>query len=109
LSRELEDNLKEVVSTVTDVHPDRTSKSGTSYCAFEIEAFSGEWFFLWDGSFKDDVETFPQIYKGEKVQVLYKDKEDEPGEHFFNAEIIVPEKPEKCRKLLDLKTRREKE
>lgn len=94
---------KEITSKVKDVITGRTSSNGTPYAVVILEAFPDEWFFVWEGDFKDDIENFPETYKGSQLKVLYKDKEDEPGEHFFNVDKLWPTKPEKCRKLLQLK------
>lgn len=93
----------ETISTVKDVITGRTSSNGTPYAVVILEEFPDEWFFVWEGDFKDDIENFPETWKGSEVTVLYKDKEDDPGDHFFNVDKIWPTKPEKCEKLLQLK------
>lgn len=98
-----EHELQETTATITAIHADRTSKNGTPYCSIELSGFDGEWFFLWDGDFKEDVEQHQEIYKNTEVTVLYRDKEDEPDSHFYNVEKLWPVSQEKCQALLQLK------
>lgn len=94
---------QELTSTITQIHPNRTSSSGTPYCAIELEAYPGEWFFIWSGVFKDDIENNQSLYRDEEVHVIYKDKEEEPDEHFFNINQIWPSSRKTCEKLIQRK------
>jgi len=95
---------QELVSKVIDVHTDRVSSNGTPYCAVVLEEYPDEWFFIWEGDFKDDVERFTSLFEGNEAYVLYSDKEDDPEDHFFNVEVIAPEDEEVCKQILDIKT-----
>lgn len=94
---------QEIVSKVIEIHDDRVSSNGTPYCAVVLEEYPDEWFFIWEGDFKDDVERFKSKFLNEEVQVFYRDKEDDPDDHFFNVDIIVPESPEVNKEILDIK------
>lgn len=93
---------QETTAKITAIHPDRTSSSSTPYCAIELEGFS-EWFFIWEGDFKDDIENFIEVYRDAEIKVIYTDKESDPDDHFYNIDKFWPTSKEKCQKLLRLK------
>lgn len=89
--------LQVLETEILDVKPDRTSKSGTPYCAVVIQSPDSpgtEWVFVWDGPWKDDVEDRVDEYRGLDARLYVRDKEDDPDDHFYNLEAVVPQDPE---------------
>lgn len=97
---------KEITTKVKEVKTDRTSKNNTPYAAIITEKYPNEWFFVWESSYKDDLDQFPEIFKDSKVTIIYKDKEEDKGEHFFNVQQFWLESQEKNKKILKLKQKK---
>lgn len=87
---------------VSKVLTDRTSSNGTPYSVVIMP--DGEWVFAWEGDWKEELDNNTEIYRGLECDIFCIDKEEDPEDHFYNLEAIVPTDPEKAEKLLELKT-----
>jgi len=85
-------------TTIADVLTDRTSKSGTAYCALVLS--SGDWVFVWEGHWKDEVEDHADQYRDLNAQLYVTDKEDDPDDHFYNLEAVVPQSEAEAQRFL---------
>jgi len=83
---------------ITDVLPDRESSNGTPYCALVLP--SGDWVFVWEGHWKDEIEDHIDSYRNLDAEIYVVDKEDDPDDHFYNLEAVVPQDPEEAERFL---------
>lgn len=93
----------EVLETeIVDIKPHRTSKKGTPYCALVLP--SGDWVFVWEGHWKDEIENHLSDYRGLDARIFVWDKsDDDDDDPFYNLEAVVPQDPEKSGAFLDRK------
>lgn len=83
---------------ISDVLPGRESKSGTPYCALILP--NGEWVFVWEGHWKTEIEDHIDSYRGLDAELYVIDKEDDPDDHFYNLEAVVPQSEEEAERFL---------
>lgn len=101
-----EEDIELLEATIVEVHADRTSSNGTPYCALEIE--SGDWIFVWEGHWKDEIEDNSAQYRGLDAEIYAKDKSDEEDDDpWYHLEAIVPQSPEKAGQFLDRKVKQD--
>ena len=100
-----ENQVQQLETTIVAVHSDRTSSNGTPYCALEIQ--TGDWIFVWEGHWKDEIENNIDQYRGLDAEIYLKDKsDDEDEDSWYHLEAVVPQSPEKADKFLDRKARK---
>ena len=98
--------IEQLEKTIVAVHTDRTSSNGTPYCALEIE--TGDWIFVWEGHWKDEIENNASQYRGLDAEIYAKDKsDDEDDDPWYHLEAVVPQSPEKADQFLDRKVKQE--
>jgi hypothetical protein len=99
-----DEEIELLEATITEVHADRTSSNGTPYCAIEIE--SGDWIFVWEGHWKDEIENNIDQYRGLKAEIYAVDRSDEEDDDpWYHLEAVVPQSPEKANQFLDRKVK----
>lgn len=96
--------LELIETEIVEVKPERTSSSGTPYCALVLP--SGDWVFAWEGDWKTEIEDHVADYEGLDAKLYVRDKEDDPDDHFYNLEAVVPADRAACAAFFE-RTRRE--
>lgn len=99
-------NIEKLEVKIADILTDRTSSNGTPYAAIVLP--SGEWVFVWEGDWKQEIEQNKEIYDGLECEIYVVDKEEDPDDHFYNLKALVPQDPEIADKLLQSKQDQEK-
>ncbi|WP_049937267.1 hypothetical protein [Haloplanus natans] len=97
-----DEDIELLEATIVEVHTNRTSSNDTPYCALEIE--SGDWIFVWEGHWKDEIENNAAQYRGLNAEIYAKDKSDEGDDDpWYHLEAVVPQSPEKAGQFLERK------
>lgn len=84
-----DEKLLKLETTIENIIVDRKSKNGNRYTALVIP--SGDWVFIWEGDWKDEVERFSETYRGLEVELYVVDKEEDPADHFYNLKAVLPQ------------------
>ena len=97
-----DEEIQLLEAEIVEIHAERTSSNGTPYCALEIE--SGDWIFVWEGHWKDEIEDNIQQYRGLQAEIYVKDRSDEDdNDPWYHLEAVVPQSPERAGDFLERK------
>jgi len=100
-----DEEIQLLEAEIVEIHAERTSSNGTPYCALEIE--SGDWIFVWEGHWKDEIEDNLEQYRGLKAEIYVKDRSDEEeNDPWYHLEAVVPQSPETAAEFLERKRRK---
>jgi hypothetical protein len=93
-----ENDTIKLETKISDILPDRTSSNNTPYCALVLP--SGDWVFVWEGHWKNEIETHIDQYRDLNAEIYVIDKEDDPDDHFYNLKAVTPQSEAEAQRFL---------
>lgn len=100
--------LLKLEKKIEKVHTDRTTKNGNPYCALELE--TGDWVFVWEGHWKDEIEDHKSEYRGLQADLFVVDKsDDDDDDPWYHLKAVVPSDPDEAGKMLTRRTKEKSE
>ncbi|MBC5792781.1 MAG: hypothetical protein H8Z69_01955 [Nanohaloarchaea archaeon] len=96
-----DEKLLKLETRIENIVADRESKNGNKYTALVLP--DGEWVFVWEGDWKQEVERFAQTYRNLEVDLYVVDREDDPDDHFYNLKAVLAKDDEVNEKLFEAK------